>query len=47
MPYVIAAFGIGIIGNILVRKAKTRAAKMMIFVPSMIAVVCLLVLWMS
>jgi len=47
MPYIVAAFGIGILGNILVRKAKTRTTKMMILVPSMIAMVYLLASWMQ
>jgi len=47
MTYMIAAFGIGVLGNILVRKAKTRTTKMMILVPSMVAMGCLLALWMK
>lgn len=45
--YIAAALGIGILGNILVRKAKTRTTKMMILVPSMVAMGLLLALWMQ
>lgn len=47
MVYGIAALGIGIVGNILVRKAKTKTTKMMILVPSMVVMGLLLALWMK
>lgn len=47
MTYVIVALGIGIIGNVLVRKAKTRTTKMMILVPCMLVMGYLLASWMQ
>jgi len=47
MPYAVAALGIGILGNILVRKAKTKTTKMMILVPCMVAMMYLLASWMK
>jgi len=47
MVYGIAALGIGILGNVLVRKAKTKTTKMTILVPCMVAMVYLLASWMN
>jgi len=47
MPYVVAVFAVGLLGNYLIRRAKSKNAKLMILVPSMIAMMVLLIMWMS